>query len=671
MRVQRMRAVATAWVVAATSTLANGQAGCEGRSEVLESFRPRSGPAVFTLEGRVYMTGGGGTSDSAVWVLGDDGRWSRTGSQPAPSTRLCAVEHRAEGLVYAATDTGGTYTWDGQTWTLISAGAPDDPGSLMYDSLRERILLSAEGYFGGGGLFAFEDGRWVMLGDDVPGVASVQAVYDAQRDVVVLFGGLREDFYCDDSSLAGLWEFAFDSGRWEQVIEAGDWPARRAGHGMYFDDQAGVTVVTSGEHRFDQCHACAVQYYPRPDVWEWDGVAWHRAGSAPGNVGNSVVYDYAHERGILVGGGQFRLSSPDCGWMEWYFDHSKQRTRGSWTDLAPTVRPARYDKHRMAFHPGRDGVISHGGSYYDDTYQYTETVDNSYLYDRQGRFEYVADGYWASAVGLAYDQMRMKMVGFGGLEEDSIRKSGTYTLDASGDWTRRSVPTEPPPRADQAMAWHPGLERVVMYGGTHSSVDDRHAWLWDGTDWTEHPASGPTDRFSASMAYDAQLDLLVTLVNGGETWLFDPTASGGPGDPAWIDAGAQLPVGKANIIEIPGFGILGGARDNTLDALYRWNSRSMIWEPIGSREPGFVADFAYDPVLGAVVFSSEREWKVAHWFPPCKVDLDCDGTTTIFDFLAFQTAFDAADPRADFDEDGQFTIFDFLAFVDQFEDGCS
>jgi hypothetical protein len=54
----------------------------------------------------------------------------------------------------------------------------------------------------------------------------------------------------------------------------------------------------------------------------------------------------------------------------------------------------------------------------------------------------------------------------------------------------------------------------------------------------------------------------------------------------------------------------------------------------------------------------------------CRVDLDGDGTVTIFDFLAFQNMFDAGDMAADFDGDGALTIFDFLAFQNLFDLGC-
>ncbi|OAB63260.1 hypothetical protein AY599_20795 [Leptolyngbya valderiana BDU 20041] len=54
----------------------------------------------------------------------------------------------------------------------------------------------------------------------------------------------------------------------------------------------------------------------------------------------------------------------------------------------------------------------------------------------------------------------------------------------------------------------------------------------------------------------------------------------------------------------------------------------------------------------------------------CRVDLDGDGSLTIFDFLEFQNLFDSGDLAADFDGDGSLTLFDFLAFQNEFDAGC-
>ncbi len=59
------------------------------------------------------------------------------------------------------------------------------------------------------------------------------------------------------------------------------------------------------------------------------------------------------------------------------------------------------------------------------------------------------------------------------------------------------------------------------------------------------------------------------------------------------------------------------------------------------------------------------------WLTSCPADLDASGSLDLFDFLEFQSLFDAGDPRADwFCYDGRLDVFDFLAFFNAFESGC-
>ncbi len=55
----------------------------------------------------------------------------------------------------------------------------------------------------------------------------------------------------------------------------------------------------------------------------------------------------------------------------------------------------------------------------------------------------------------------------------------------------------------------------------------------------------------------------------------------------------------------------------------------------------------------------------------CVADFDGDGELTFFDFLAFQNAFAAGDPRADLTGDGALDFFDFLEFQNLFAAGCN
>ncbi len=56
--------------------------------------------------------------------------------------------------------------------------------------------------------------------------------------------------------------------------------------------------------------------------------------------------------------------------------------------------------------------------------------------------------------------------------------------------------------------------------------------------------------------------------------------------------------------------------------------------------------------------------------PDCYADFDDDGRLSLFDFLAFQNAFDAGDTAADCDDDGRLSLFDFLCFQNAFDAGC-
>ncbi|MFI4881423.1 MAG: GC-type dockerin domain-anchored protein [Phycisphaerales bacterium JB064] len=94
--------------------------------------------------------------------------------------------------------------------------------------------------------------------------------------------------------------------------------------------------------------------------------------------------------------------------------------------------------------------------------------------------------------------------------------------------------------------------------------------------------------------------------------------------------------------------------------------------------PGFSYDLSQGPGGEWVAFTNpytdSNATGGAAWLgpleSPCRADFDGDGDLTLFDFLAFQNAFDAGDLAADFDGDGSLTIFDFLAFQNEFDAGC-
>jgi len=87
----------------------------------------------------------------------------------------------------------------------------------------------------------------------------------------------------------------------------------------------------------------------------------------------------------------------------------------------------------------------------------------------------------------------------------------------------------------------------------------------------------------------------------------------------------------------------------------------MIDTAIDLGSPGFDTSFGHGLVNAEAALGLE---------PVCVADFDGDGDLTIFDFLAFQTAFDAGEASADLTDDGVLDIFDFLEFQNLFVAGC-
>ncbi len=84
-----------------------------------------------------------------------------------------------------------------------------------------------------------------------------------------------------------------------------------------------------------------------------------------------------------------------------------------------------------------------------------------------------------------------------------------------------------------------------------------------------------------------------------------------------------------------------------------------LFDQISVRLGGLVAESAY-PEGG--------EGRIV---PSCYADFNLDGGVDLFDFLAFQNAFNDGDLSADCDRDGELDLFDFLCFQNAFDQGCS
>ncbi len=134
-----------------------------------------------------------------------------------------------------------------------------------------------------------------------------------------------------------------------------------------------------------------------------------------------------------------------------------------------------------------------------------------------------------SGYSMCYDDMRGKIVLFGGLGDYFMYYGDTWEWDGSS-WTLVSS-TGPTPRESAAMAYDSLNQRMILFGGMDANYNYLNdTWAWDGASWTQlTPTTSPSARYMHGMAYDYSRSQIVLY--GGfdgdniswsyETWTFD------------------------------------------------------------------------------------------------------------------------------------------------------
>ena len=183
--------------------------------------------------------------------------------------------------------------FDGNAWHSLPplAGHPVAEGGAVYDARRDVLVV-----FGGwagqqkthGDTWEFDGTSWKRI--DVAGPPPRQAfsmIYDAARNRTVVFGGFGSD---PRTPLGDTWEY--DGKEWKQV--ATDGPSPRHSAGYAFDSKRGRMILFGG-------------YTPAGhtgDTWSWDGRAWRQLSTEgpPARGMGQLAYDAKRDRVVLFGG---------------------------------------------------------------------------------------------------------------------------------------------------------------------------------------------------------------------------------------------------------------------------------------------------------------------------------------------------------------------------------
>ena len=160
--------------------------------------------------------------------------------------------------------------------------------------------------------------------------------------------------------------------------------------------------------------------------------------------------------------------------------------------------------------------------------------------------------------------------------------AGTWVWDGS-NWTQQSPATSPPARFGAAMAYDTATGNVVMFSGYSSSLLLSDTWVWDGSNWTEQsPATSPAARWGAPMVYDAAtgkvvmfggFDIATGTNDFADTWVWDGSTwtkqAPATSPSARYEASMAYDAATGNVVL---FGGLNGAGVSPLNDTWTWGS---------------------------------------------------------------------------------------------------
>lgn len=317
--------------------------------------------------------------------------------------------------------------------------------------------------FGGEQLFTEPHWEWVEIDTPTKPTKRMghEMVYDAARDVIVLFGGE----YANDKEMNDTWEYGLVQGPQGYVL---DWthiptstkPRTRDFFGMAYDSNRHVTVVFGGED------------WPAAlnDTWIYDGINWRQVNTSgtPGSRAHlNMTYD-EHDDEIVMFGGWKSYTTLDDFWRFKWTAYPASPPLGEWSFITPEpnpppepTAPPRCQNALMVYDQARKKVVLYGGSIHNQGIKYQDTWEwDGVKWEKMDPVD--NPGKLVEPAGT-YDSSRERVILFGGgglngLSDDLWEYDGV-------NWKKMEVLNTPGKRAFTAIVYHPLEEKIVLFGG--------------------------------------------------------------------------------------------------------------------------------------------------------------------------------------------------------------
>jgi hypothetical protein len=312
--------------------------------------------------------------------------------------------------------------------------------------------------------------------------------------------------------------------------EAQTWPTKRESHTMAYDPQSDRVLLFCGYDDFVSGLAWEhedVQSRAR-DEWAYDVIQdrLELLATKPHVIYNQAVYDEQSQQLISFGPestAAYNMESRD------------------WEKTEPAEEPPLFRFwYALAYDSQSDRVILFGGypklqdtwAYDYDTNTWTEMSPEVSPPKRQQH-------------AMAYDAESDRIILWGATEvgqtpmsEEEHATIWTYDYDAN-TWSAIESTGGPSYRGGHSMVYHPGTDRIILFGGYHlgdvNFSDETWAYDYNTNTWTQlSPAAHPSGRRLHTMVYAEDADKMVLF--GGiagtflkeeindDLWIFDPVA---------------------------------------------------------------------------------------------------------------------------------------------------
>jgi hypothetical protein len=501
-------------------------------------------------------------------------------------------------------------TWDGRTWKEPTPQDPEgdgnpnpvETGGLVYDPRRDVAVLldsmRAE-------TWEWNGSSWRLVLD-----TGLQPIGEADPMVVVMA-------YDEGVGRVVMWDLRAEVMRaWDGATWSAQVPLDPEGDGNPTDWYAGSMAYDTARQRLVLVHDVG-----GPSPWEWTGTSWQKMPlSDPEGDGNPAghqpgVAAYDPETGRVV------VFSRQAGTQEkhglWSWDGS------SWAYLEPAESGGPLvTAGNLLLWDGTRGellLITSDAQNRLATWSWSAGSWRQVFWTNPDAVPLVA----VTMMGSAYDLLRQRMVGYGGLQ-------GLFSDEAVWEWDGLSwVPyweDAPGTVMGPGMAFDGDQGLTVMFGGgIQAGARQDVLWTWDGVGWAQSVRGDPwsSPYKDTALAHDAARHVVVMVAEGHATWEYDGTA--------WHQGPDWPGTGHVALVYDPVAARVRGVRPGAVGTWdgTSWSSQAVTGGPSGA----YWMDADWDAERSKIVVvepGSGREtipweWDGTDWVPRDVADAENDG----------------------------------------------